>query len=358
MKKLKKNQRKHSIRRANYEMRARKKRLYRRMPFFIDFPSKPMVAINRATKTIKVPAKLDLDENRSNLMLLLEDIRTALMRGAEATVFLDFRSLRYITSEAGLILLAEISRCLAFINNRLLRGNVPEDPIASQILCDLGYYDFFKLAAPAKQSQALITLKAVANNLTDGKIVDQLIQVFESQLQFHGIARRKLYEAMIECMQNVRHHAYPKKRTNFPYPINHWWMVGFSNLQTGEISFSFVDLGISIPKTLESKWRTAIRLIGVKFGQSELIVEAMEKHQSRLKNIRRGNGLSVLREMLNQAPEGRFRILSGRAHIKILRHSSKIDIRDEKEDFGGTFISWVLYPQINSELYADRAKGA
>ena len=125
-------------------------------------------------------------------------------------------------------------------------------------------------------------------------------------------------------------------------------MLGFSDPETGEIAFSFVDQGLGIPTTLRSKWKRELAEFLFKFKQSDLVAEATHQGKSRLMNVRRGNGLPTFHQLLQNAPEGRFRICSNRANAIFYRNVEE-KCYDSSTSFDGTLISWVLKPSVDPQ---------
>lgn len=360
MKRLSKQNKRFLLRRQIIQELKKKKRNFKYIKY------KPIVANNSwkfnsktlTTKIIRIPKALDLDSNRVTILGLLNEVRGALVHGKDRRVFLDFSQLVAISSEAGLMLLAEIDRSLALAGGRVLHGNHPNSVMAASMLKDMGYFRFFKVPDPPINPSSRIFLEARGGSFTDGEIANKLIEVFENQLRISSISRRALYEALIECMQNVKHHAYPDDFFTSGKLRDRWWMMGFSDSNTGEVTFSFVDQGVGIPRTLQRKWKQLLNQIVGGFSESELICGAIEEHKSRLKSIRRGNGLSVLRSLLQLAPEGRFRICSRHANVSFLRHQIDPITFDAKESYDGTFVSWTLFSLPNAGLYAQNVKGS
>lgn len=300
---------------------------------------------NQPLFKIKIPITLNLDGDRVELFRLLDKVRGTLVYKHNCRVFLDFSDLVNISCEAALMLLAEIDRSLALSAGKTLTGNHPKNQTAAAVLKDMGYFKFFKVPDPPISKTNRIFLEACCGDVTDGEVANRLIEIFEKQLRFAPGFRRCLYEALVECMDNVKQHAYPRDAFKGGRIVDRWWMMGFADNQTGEVTFSFVDQGVGIPRTLQKKWKQIINSAGLIFSESDLICEAIDNNRSRLQSVRRGNGLSVLRSLIEHAPEGRFRICSRRANVHFFRHDTEPQLFDSEVTYDGTLVSWSLSPQ-------------
>ncbi len=280
---------------------------------------------------------MSLDQNPDVVFSALKAIRKEVQYGRNRTVFIEMEHLKEITPEVALLLLAEMDYCRQIVRDKNINGDRPSNQLCSSILGEIGYYEFFGWSKPEPDPERHY-LKAARGNSTIGESADKLIRVFEHQIVLERHTRSRLYEALVECMQNVRHHAYGGRLRNSPCS-GQWWMMGFSATKTREISVCFVDMGLGIPTTLRQRLSDKIKNAFV--SENDLIQQAVTEGRSRTHDPRRGYGLPSLRSLVDLVPAGRFRICSNTGNVIYARNSKPVCYKSAV-DFQGTVISWVL----------------
>jgi hypothetical protein len=132
-------------------------------------------------------------------------------------------------------------------------------------------------------------------------------------------------------------HAYPPDWKGFVH--NRWWLLGYRDSKTHEVSFCFYDQGLGIPKTIRTRFKDKFGRLSA--SDSDLIVKAVvEGHYSSTKDPTRGRGLPVLKRFIDKSASGRLMIVS-RSSRCIFTKAEPITA-DLKKKFKGTLISWSL----------------
>jgi hypothetical protein len=85
------------------------------------------------------------------------------------------------------------------------------------------------------------------------RLAGPLMKMFEHIGGMDPPVSKKLYGALIECMDNVKAHAYPPGVMPRPDLIGEWWMAGFADPAKDQLAFVFLDQGAGIPTTIKDK---------------------------------------------------------------------------------------------------------
>jgi len=299
----------------------------------------------RKTYRITIPSVLNFQEQRKDLLELLSSLRDVILNGKRFLI--DHSEMEVISQEALLVLTAEIERC-AKGREIKLRKNVrllPRNPNIIKLLNDIGYWENFKFRSEKKVTGNDF-FKIISDQETNGEKAGQLIEFFKTAIRFTPEMESEFYEALIEAMDNVANHAYSMEQDIFTIQ-NLWWLIGYVNPATGDISFVFYDQGVGIPSTLKNNKSVKIKSLftgWIKNGWSEgrMIKELVLTNLSKHKDIRRGNGIMQFKEFIDRMGDGELFIESGRGGYlyKINR------IIDNEIPLKGTLISWKLSPSI------------
>lgn len=198
------------------------------------------------------------------------------------------------------------------------------------------------------------TLPMVSGNRTDGREVglfqDSIAELLADNLGVEVSLR--LYDGLIEAMNNVVQHAYPVGYS-CPRPIrNRWWLTGSFNPSTGRLHIVFLDQGVTIPVALpRSEWREwALDFLGRMYNilalgrgrpdDAERIHAAMEVGRSGSDDQGRGHGLAQMLDFVKMASDGRLRILSRRGQFMYEKGQSRPHLRNLSSPVRGTLIEW------------------
>ena len=299
-------------------------------------------------KRIKVvlPEILDLQENRSQFIDILGQVRKVLLNNENFLI--DHRNLKCIEKEALLVLTAEIERC-SRISGIKLRGMckyTPKDSSIRTLLKMIGYWDYFNIdlndCSGSYHSDKELYLKIVGDTVISGEKIGNLITFFEGLICFDEETRDKFSDAMLEAAANTVEHAYKEKQVI--ETINKWWLTASLNTSTDEISFIFYDQGLGILNTLETSQRhiklKRLVLSWIHEGVSKggILKNLVTTNLSSYKDERRGNGLISFKSFIDQVEDGELTIYTDNVSYsaisdQICNYNSSID---------GTLIVWKI----------------
>lgn len=303
-------------------------------------------------RQIECPKILNMENCRDQTISFINEIRKSFLTEENSGIRLNFDLVEEISPEAALLLLAEIERCFRYNYQKKIYGSRPPAHQVKELLSEIGFFEYFSTPTPQYEKTKKRTYtKVKSGNKTQGELVSKLIDNFESIGPFSPSLKRFLYGALVECMDNVNQHAYQKELSKgLPTLQGMWWMMGYCDENFSEISFIFYDQGSGIPATLKNKWEKAIG--GFFKEDNEYITEAIREGSSRLKNVRRGNGLPKLARLMDMSPLGQLFVHSNKAYNLFQAVEGKAEdvSHDASEHLQGTLVSLKIIRQPDDTL--------
>ena len=230
--------------------------------------------------------------------------RTDLVIDLSRVEFIDACSLLFLASRAKAISTRPFVR---------VYGSFPKSPKALTTLVDADF-DSYVLGRPrrpptGRKNVSLVESGKGAKKLVSGVIANDIKSFLVSR--DHRLAddiekADHIYGAVVECIENVRHHAYgdDDKRSE----SKGWWAVGIYDEDTDVASVAILDMGIGIAASLGRKdpgrWG---KLLGV---PADLLDKASLGVWTESSDPERGKGLKSLRDFAVDAPNRRLHIVS------------------------------------------------
>lgn len=296
---------------------------------------------------IKAPKTLDFKEQCEVALRFLHNIREEVINGKTHNVLIDLTDLEEISPAVAVVLLAEMTRCTQYARRaKRLSGNFPKTDRAKQVLTDIGFFRSFYIKAPVFSStqQSRVYVKTIAGNRSDGRYMKPVLNLFEQVCQFQPVASKRLYGALIECMDNVKGHAYPENIGDRPDLIGEWWMCAFADPVNRQLALVFYDQGEGITTTIKRKRSIRFRRY-LNFDDSRILKQAITIGLSSKEDIRRGTGLPSLKEFVDYAPGGFLRVISGSGDVRYVGSTKRIETRRLTETLAGSLIVWTIGEQ-------------
>jgi hypothetical protein len=334
---------------ARRTIRARRRKA--RHNRFVSQPAKPArdakwfsTPYSLPQTEVIVPEGLDFGALAVETLKFFRELRRQISRHGRKSVFVDHSQLRRLTPEAGLVLVAEMYRSCELFRECRKICSLPEDSQVRDLLGEVGYYKYFrggeKLWSPSPQQRGHFLTHQKGTRL-EPTVVKSLMLHFASAATLEKEMSSALYEALIECMNNVLEHAYPD---HVPYADRYrlWWILSYVDPTSRKISFCFFDQGIGIPRTIRTRFRDAPWLGPLARSDSELVQTAVIRGgYSSTKLASKGRGLPTLKRFIDTAPDGELSIV---AHKSICTfHTGRSAMRsDEKIALPGTLIAWNI----------------
>jgi anti-anti-sigma regulatory factor len=320
---------------------------------------------SRAGKVIvKAPKVLDFQNQCEDALRFLREVRDEVIQGRTHNVLVDLTALEEISPACAVVLLAEMTRCATYSKrNKRLSGNYPKTDRAKQVLTDIGFFRSFQVKAPefVSTKESRVYVKTIAGNKSDGRYTKSVLQLFEQVCQLNAVAGKRLYGALIECMDNVKGHAYPENIGSRPDLIGEWWMCGFADPINRQLALVFYDQGEGIPTTIKRVRSIRMRSY-LNFDDSRILKQAITLGLSSKQDKRRGTGLPSLREFVDYAPGGFLRVISGKGDVRYIGSTKRVETKRLTEPLSGSLIVWTIREQpdngeVESEADLQRPAG-
>jgi hypothetical protein len=284
---------------------------------------------------LSTPERLDFATDATATRGFFFNLSEYIRRSKTRTLNIDHSTLRHMSPSAALVLIAEMFRLNKRYPDCKKICKMPLDLEICNLLGSVGYFEYFPaISWAAPQIQTRFYLSHRSGTFVDSEQAARLTKHFSDSGNLTSGEIQTLYAAIVECMQNVSDHAYDRE-DHYKY----WWLLGYRDSQTHEISFCFYDQGVGIPETIRVRLRDKLLFPPT---DAELIAKAViEGKYSRTKKKTRGNGLPALRQFVTTARKASLEIDSKGAKCVFLPIIEGSDNKDGlKPELRGTLISW------------------
>lgn len=290
---------------------------------------------------IPFPEVWSIKDEPETALAFLKQLDGAFFETKARRVILEHGPLRQITPEAALVLIAELSRVTRYAPHVKLQAKFTgTDPQALSILKEIGYFRYFRINTADIPSADRLFITHRTGVLTVAEVAVELVSTFLTEGHLTLARCKRLVKGLIECMQNVVHHAY--KNFSGRKLKNRWWMCGYVDEKTQELYFAFYDQGVGMPSTLRFKTRDKIQIpMLISRTDEELIIAAFHGQFSSTKLKNRGLGLPRLKKLVDEAPEGELFVQSKHSRV-VLRPRTAATSSVTQNSLEGTLLVWQI----------------
>lgn len=195
-------------------------------------------------------------------------------------------------------------------------GTYPHSPKALHALHDANFNSFLSNSPPSsggiKPSLELIHGGRGGVGRIDTS-VPRRIQLFLKErnpnLDLEEIDT--IYLAVVECLENIRHHAYGRQKESDH--CSGWFVVGLHDQDTQTSSVAILDRGVGIYQTVSNQFPG---IFGITFKHvTDVLEEATSGLRTQTQEHKRGKGFRTLMQFATEADGRRFHVLSSGAMI-------------------------------------------
>lgn len=282
----------------------------------------------------KAPDNFSLVNNPEEIIKYFDEALGFYENGLK--VHFDLREINELTPDA-------IAFHVAFINEPRFtkklgtKGTSPTNSQFSQMFLESGFYDHVNSDAPKNNAKR----NALLHRITEYKVENQLAKelcekavrfTFGNDTKFHPI-----YEILIECMANTNNHAAKRKKGKY-----NWWVFEYNDPKTKITSFTFLDFGVGIFKSLsvQTFLRGLTNIAGLSKNVNLVSKLMAGEISSRTGLAERGKGLPLIFDHSKNPKIGASIIISNDVFA---------DLKGEKyfalkNHFPGTLLYWELIP--------------
>ena len=295
-------------------------------------------------KQINAPENLSLLNNEKKTLDFLNKLQENYKARNKVAVLLD--NVQSITTDAIVVLL---SNMVHFKAARIgFNGTQPRDPLVRNCLEASGFFNhLYGLAMPDKD---VYSFRKINNYIythgqktVEASLADDIVKYASKTVW--GEPRRcpGIQTTLVELMHNTFDHAGLQKGEK------HWWVSVEHNEQDHEVTFSFIDFGVGIFRSLKNKKPGEplygamdfiiqhFPLASTEVDQLRLILEG-EVKLTQSNEYYRGRGLRNIYQKSQAKQIADLSIISNYASARVFEN----DYHAIKNEFMGTFISFKM----------------
>lgn len=272
--------------------------------------------------------------NNTNEVLDYFDKAKKIFYGKENVNF-DIANVSKLTPDTIALLVASLNNP-KFVKTGNSRGNAPKAEDLHKIFTESGFGEHIAQSTGFKKSQPGNLLHKEVNQKVVPRMAKNACLIGLEHVFNNSNIFSPLYEILIECMSNTHNHASLHMQGECK-----WWLYVYNNPKTKTTSYSFIDLGVGIFKSVYiKKYLQILKITGI-YQNADLIDDLLAgKIHSRIEKDRelRGKGIP---QIVRHSKESCFK------SFYIITNNVKIDLTNSvketlKYNFEGTFLHWEL----------------
>jgi anti-anti-sigma regulatory factor len=296
---------------------------------------RPRVKQFRKDGRVEGPQVFSLIENPDDTIAFFRELEDL---ASTRNVYVDLSSVKTITPDAIAVLVAIIRRSQH--HGARIRGNVPEETVAQQMLNDSGFRAYVTNSPGYRPPPAMgkilkrTATGEVSQNRFDQHLARTVIEFATEKITGVAQPHRPSFSVFCEAMLNTWNHAAGIRVSHEP-----WWASVYCDGKRRRASFTFVDLGVGIFRshrlTMALKLLNTMRLLdhGQLLGR---IFQGQIPSTTRLPG--RGNGIPGMYEHCKAGRIRRFTVLANDA----IGDGESDNYRQLSATFPGTLIYWEI----------------
>jgi hypothetical protein len=290
---------------------------------------------------ISGPRILSLLKNPEGVASFVAKIKDNFDR--QKPVFVDLKAVDEIDYDGLAVLLSVLVRFKA--KKIPFNGRSPAQKAARAVLEESRFFGHL-LSKPFKDENSYKlgarSIVTHANLIVDSELAQSIVE--EAALTIWGERRRchGVYRALIELMHNTNNHAGSKDGDK------HWWLSVKHFEAERRVTFSFLDFGIGVFKSLQTK-PSENRLFGILDKLRERLLHGSdadvlrlifegELHKTSTGKYYRGKGLPGVYQAWQKNDFSRLAMITN----KVFFDSATNEYRPLDVEFQGTFVHWEL----------------
>lgn len=232
------------------------------------------------------------------------------------------------------------------IKNIPFGGNYPKNEELKRQLINSGYFKYFNKPIGEKIEYTIGKPNQIftrANKKVNSELGMIVMQEVSNTIWGEKRILKGLQRVLLELMQNTNNHADLSGKGK-----KYWWLSVNHDKGNKKVRFTFVDYGVGIFKSLDSKpegnkwfgWYEKIR-DRLKFGDRKEVLQKLlegELHLTVTGEHFRGKGLPGIKEVMNRNQISNLHIITNDVFADVQNNNYKI----LKSNFSGTFVSWEI----------------
>lgn len=302
---------------------------------------------------VPAPVKFDFVDNTEEVSRFISILSDCFEK--KKPVFVDLSAVEQISYDAISVMLSAVVRFKA--KKIRFNGNVPHSQTARAELENSGFFDLLYKEKFGDNDRYKLASKGGINThamrTVDSTLGEKLIEsaselVWGEKRRCTGVQR-----VLIELMQNTNNHASKAGEKD-----KHWWVSIKHDSQNSRAIFSFVDYGVGVFESLESKDSTSLFkkaflfIRNLKNGNNAEILKSIfegELHKTASGKYYRGKGLPGVFRSFKRNRISNLCMITNNVRYSSMDDSFSI----LQNSFSGTFFSWELNQNNESKSHTN-----
>jgi hypothetical protein len=260
-------------------------------------------------------------------------------------VFILLENVETVSYGAIVVLLSIMVKFKA--SNIDFNGNFPSNLEARKIIEQSGFFENLYKRFKDEERYSIHpksnTIHTHAWKDVDSELGAEIVENASKTIWGESRRCQGVQRALLELMQNTNNHAKIGKERE-----KHWWLSVNHSKEENKVSFSFVDFGVGVFKSLDNKsekskffgWKEKLAKAFNYSGNVELLKLILEGklHKTVTNKHFRGKGLPGIREVLKRNQISNLHIITNDVYSNV----SKGEYKRISKSFSGTFVYWEL----------------
>jgi len=298
-----------------------------------------LIHLAESLKRLNAPSNFSIVNNHKEVIDFFEDLKNKIWDGIP--IKLDMAEIQSITIDSVIYLLSVFDSFNMIGLSFHIQGNAPNKKECKIILENSGFFEFVLSAYKNKKyDDNFLSIKN--DNAVSSEIAKTVMQFIIKHLKKDRNNLKDLQRILIEMMNNTIEHAYSDSNKK----ASKWYLIAIYDKNENNIKFSFLDMGVGIPYSINKKHSEKVALLIDKlnpFGKivddSKLIASALDgEFRTRTMQKWRGNGLPTILKASRENYIEDLMIYSNKGVVKANKNDKICE--DTKSTFKGTLYSW------------------
>lgn len=289
---------------------------------------------------IVAPQVLSMAGNAEETILFFSKLSNQFDHGVKT--FVSLRKIVRLDYDAIVVLLAIMIRFKAAGIG--FYGDFPRHGATTSLLIKSGFFQKLYRKVEERDTYTVGSARGIlthANRCVDPTLSD--LTISQAAQTIWGDKRRSkgVYRVLMELMQNTNNHAWPHKQGE-----KQWWMSVHHQKKTKSVSFVFVDFGVGVFDSLDSKapgdkwydWRPKLGKLFSSNNNADVLALILEGklHQTVTRQSFRGKGLPGISAVFGRGSISNLVIITNDVYAKL----ATSEFRTLGSPFRGTMVSW------------------
>ncbi|MBW1616640.1 MAG: hypothetical protein JRJ49_08940 [Deltaproteobacteria bacterium] len=301
------------------KIREEKKKIRKRKKKLKNYTRKQKVKL-------KCPAKFSIFENSEETLKFFIKVRKYINK---KSLFIDMSNVDYLTLETILY-----SNALLFHNDynimqnkknfKPIKKGLPRNEKIKELILNSG---LFKRTEPNKD---IFQIKRGEQSDPEvaGNIIDFTLEKMDGK---QSSTSKRVYEALVEMMSNTVEHAFKGEKKS-----SKWHLMACHDKDTNCVKFSFLDTGIGIPASINTKFKEKMTKL-LRKNDAKLMYSALQgEFRTQTKKRYRGKGLPSIYKNAKEGSISNLKIISNYGYI----NCENEELKNFKIKFSGTLYNW------------------